>query len=458
MAYNGGELDSDLLSSSPFDEHHLSPRSNFLTSPRNQVSESSEKSDNSLSDVEESVPREVELSEQYGRTPPSSRSFTKPSRERTRRKKDKANSDLRKSPSLNLQKRRQSASATSSERAYNRYLKEEESSVLVNGCEETPFKQRHRSMTESSLSRKPSQRKFHCLRYKEPSSNVVNNVNFKEGKAAVCPLERVKFYDTMNMLINLGQGGNADGKESIVEETENYEIEELREALWLELQAWRSSTTMLDQDEWLMSERRKINKILDDVTFFHVDKTVQVNFDVLFSDSETESEDEEGCCLLHPSYAFPVDSPSSDTTSINDLAYFDETKLSTSSDISGTISSDEDTYKLSDFAQTIKKAVELVTSTLNKLYSVEQLYPSRGALRKDFKKYHSKEFQASCDTLVLWINQIKGLYHKLHVMSQLVHVDFDDEKVWGDWIELGIGESFNFCTIYCIKVHNVHQN
>jgi hypothetical protein len=441
MASNGGEINTE-LSSSPLDEHNFPPVFNCSVSPRNQTSESSEKSDNSLSDVEENVPREVELSEQYGRTPPSSRSFTKPSKERTRsvrRKKDRTNSELRKSPST-IQRRRQSASATSTnERAFNRSLKEEESSVLVNGCEETPYKPRNRSLTESSLSRKPSQRKFQCIRYREPSLNVVNNVHFKEEKPAVCPLERVKFYETMNMLINLGQGGNTDGKESIAEETENYEIEELREALWLEIQAWRNTTTMLDQDEWLMNERKKINTVLDDVIYFHVDKTMQVNFDVLSSDSETESEDDEGCCLLHPSYSFPVDNQSEDND-IDDLSYFDESTLSTSSDISGTISVDEDTYKLSGFAQTMKTAVKLVTSTLHKLYSVEQLYPSRGALSKDFDKYRSEEFQVSCDTLILWLNQVKGLYHKLYIMSQLVHVDLEDEKVWEDWIELGIGE------------------
>jgi hypothetical protein len=442
MASSGGEVNADLLSSSPHDENNFSPVFNHLTSPRNQTSESSEKSDNSLSDVEENVPREFELSEQYGRTPPSSRTFTKPSKERTRstrRKKDKPGSEFRSSPSTSW-RRRQSASATSSERAFNRSMKEEESSViLVNGGEETPFKPRNRSLTESSLSRKPSQRKFQSIRYRESTLNVVNSVHFKENKAAVCPLERVKFYETMNMLVNLG--GNTEGKENSVEETENYEIEELREALWLELQAWRNSTTMLNQDEWLMNERKKINTILDNVIYFNVDKTQQVNFDVLSSDSETDSQDDddEGCCVLHPICSLVERSPSVDSKT-NDLAYYTESKLSTSSDLSGTISTDEDTYKLSDFAQTIKTAVKQVSSTLDKLYSVEQLYPSHGALSKDFEKYTSEEFQASCDTLVLWLNQIKGLYHKLHVMSWLVHVDFDDEKVWKDWIDLGISE------------------
>ncbi len=441
MASNEGEVNTDLLSSSPFEEHNFPSVFNHLTSPRNRTSESSEKSDNSLSDVEENVPREFELSEQYGRTPPSSRSFTKPGKERTRstrRKKEKSGPEFRAS-ALISEKRRKSASATSSERAYNRSVKEEESSVSVNGYEETPFKPRNRSLTESSLSRKPSQRKFQCIRYRESSFNAVNSLHFKEAKTAVCPLERVKFYETMNMLINLGQGGNADGKENIVEETENYEIEELREALWLELQAWRNSTTMLNQDEWLMNERRKINAILDDVIYFHVDKTLRADFNIQFSDSESESEDEEGCCLLHPIYSFDVGSPGVDSEA-SDLAYYNESTLSTSSDLSVTISTDEETYKLSDFAQTIKTAVKIVSSTLDKLYSVEQLYPSRGALKKDFAKYNSEEFQTSCDTLVLWLNQIKGLYHKLHVMSQFVHVDFEDEKVWKDWIDLGIGE------------------
>ena len=441
---------SELLSTSPIEELSSSPVFNHLTSPRNMTSESSEKSDNSLSDVEEDVPREVELSEQYGRTPPSSRTFSKPCKERnksTRRKKDKSGSDFKTSPSFASWIRRQSASATSSERAFNRDAKEEISSGhFVNGFDENPpLKRRNRSFTESSLTRKPSQRMFKSIRYRESTCNASNSVHLKEDKSAVCPLERVAFYDTMNMLINLGQGGNSEGKDKTEEETENYEVEELREALWLELQAWRNSTTMLDQDEWLMNERRKINNILDDVIYFHVDKTQKVNFEVQFSDTESESEDEddgdyEGCCILHPISL--LDQRPSISSESNDLAYFNEQKLSASSDVSDTtISTDDDTYKISEFAQNIKSAVLVVSSTLNKLYAVEQLYPSRGALRKDFDKYNSEEFKNSCDTLLLWLNQIKGLYHKLHVMSRLVHVDFDDEKVWKDWIELGLGES-----------------
>ena len=439
MASDGSEVNSDFLPSSPVDEHNFPTVFNHLTSPRNHASESSEKSDNSLSDNDENIPREYELSEQYGRTPPRSRGFTKPSKERTKNSRRKKEKSASASPSFNSWRRRQSASATSSQRAFNRSIKEEETTViLINGYEDAGFKPRNRSLTESSLSRKPSQRKYQCIRYRESSLNAVNSVNFKEDETAVCPLERVRFYDTMNVLINLGQGGNSEGKEN-VEEMENYEVEELREALWLELQAWHNSTTMLDQDEWLMNERKKINSILDDIIYFHLDKTKQVNFDVQFSDTESEfeSEDEEGCCYLHP-YCSLVEHPNENIT--NDLTYYEDPKLSTSSDVSTTtISTDEETYKLSDFAQNIKKAVKKVSSVLNKLYSVEQLYPSCGALSKDFEKYNSEEFKTSYDTLVLWLNQVKGLYHKLHVMARLVHVDFEDEKVWGDWIHLGVG-------------------
>lgn len=430
---------NDLPPFSPIEEPIFSSAFKNLPSP------DSEKSDNGLSDFEEDLPREVQLSELYGRTPPSSRTATKPSKGRSRSTRRKRGSDSKTSPGFASWQRRQSASAMSTERAYYRVLKEEESSVvLVNGQEEVLYRRRNRSLTESSVTRKTCQRKFQCLRYKESGFNAENNLIFKEEPSAVCPLERVKFYETLNMLVNLGQGGSTEGKEKIEEETGNYEVEELQEALWLELQAWRNSTTMLDQDEWLMNERKKINTILDNVIYFHVDKTLRVDFEVQFSDLDTDSDvddDEDGfCCLLHPCYDMSQHSPSLDSET-NDLAYFDDTNLSTSPDCSATtISTDEDTYKLSDFAQTIKKAIRSVTFALNKLYYAEHLYPSRGALRKDFQKYSSDDFQTSYDTLLLWLNQIKGLYHKLHVMSQLVHVDFDDEKVWKDWIDLGIGK------------------
>lgn len=442
MAFNVTDEGRDFASHSPVEERNLLT---VLTSPRSQLSDCSEKSDNSLSDVDENVPREVELSEQYGRTPPSSRNFTKPSKERTKTaKKKKSVTECR--AACNLGRRR--PSAASSERAFNRSWKAEESTViLVNGCEELAQKPRNRSFTEGSFTRQPSQRKFQCLRYREASTTAVHSVNFKENTVAVCPLKRVKFYETLNVLINLGQGANPEGKETIIEETANYEIEELKEALWLELQAWRNSTTMLEQDECLMNERKKINRVLDDLIYFHVDKTQRVNFDYMFSETDSETEDEdESCCLLHPINSFDVRSSSVDSD-LCELAYYDEQNCSTSSDMSETtISIDgDDTYKLSEFAQTIKTAVKQVTSMLDKLYTAEQLYPSRGALSKDFVKYNSEEVQNNYDTLILWLNQIKGLYHKLHVISWLVHVDFEDEKVWNDWIDLGIGKlTFNF--------------
>ena len=434
MAADGHEYKIQLLASSPEEDYNPLSVINDKGWQRNFTYESSEKSDNSLSDVEENnpIPREYEL---YGRTPPSSRGFSKPLKEKFRggkRKKDKQCCFTK--GDMTFWKRRQSASAVSSERAFSRSVKEEESTGLfVNGHEEIgEGRPRLRSLTESSLSRRPSRRKFMSIKCKELVGSV--GTTNKETKTVVC--KRVKFYETLSVLVNLGQGANSEAKDKQVDEEEKYEVEELREAIWLELQAWHNNTTMLERDEYLMNARTKINGILDDVIHFRVDRSnSEVDLDHESTDSQSDLED--GCCLLHGAFwnQESGDETQDDSSSVGGFRI-----QSSSSEKSEDSVNQDDSPELSEFAQSMKKAIIQVTSVLNKLYSVEQLYPSRGALSKEIDKYNSKEFQESLDTMILWLNVVKGLYHKLHIMSKLVHVDLNDEKMWKDWIELGLGE------------------
>ena len=432
-----------LLASSPEEDFNPLVATNGIPSPRIAASESSEKSDNSLSDMEEKNPVLMEY-ELYGKTPPSSRTTSKLSRENNR-------STKRRSLAAKIcQNRRQSANAVYNARACGRSMKNEESSgFLLNEPEDIlDGRQRLRSSTESSITRKPSQRiKYSCLKYKElNSSSNLSCSKDMNSHSTVC-LKRLQFYDTLNLLINLGQGTNSEAKEKMEDENENYEVEELQEALWLELQAWHNNTTMLEQDEYLMGARTDINSILDDVINFKVEisKSTFDDDDKVLSDSESEAGSEEGFCVFH--YTLPsedsVDEPQGDVIlkeSVSSTTDLEMQSRSNSVDSCDVTSPEKDPPSLSEFAQSVKTAVTQVSSVVNKLYSMEQLYPSRGALRKDFEKYKSKEFNRSLDTMTLWLNMIQGLYHKLHVMSKLVHVDMNDEEMWKDWIELGLGK------------------
>ena len=409
------------------------------------VSPRAEKSD-SLSDVEEShrVPREFDL---YGTTPPSSRSSAKPSREKSRsqkrRKSGKEKASVNKSEfSYWVMKRRTSESFTTTERAQSRAMKLETSSPLFVNTSEDHFeiisgaerRQRSWSSTDSSqLSGKPLQRKYKTIRYREPVSGE-STICLRGLYTSECPQKRVQFYDTLNVLMNLGQGANSEAKEKLEEEEEKFKVEEPKEALWLELQAWHNSTTMLDQDEYLMNVRTGIIGVLDSIIHFKVDYSC--DYDDTSSDSESESDYEEECCLLH------VDDSADDS---QDASFTDEwlpIQFDTNDDQSTEPSNSENTKspRLSLFARNVRQAIMQVTSILDKLDEAEQLYPSRGALSQEIEMYKSGKFNKSVDTLILWLNVIKGMYHKLHVMSKLVYVDLHDEKVWGDWIELGLGK------------------
>ena len=87
----------------------------------------------------------------------------------------------------------------------------------------------------------------------------------------------------------------------------------------------------------------------------------------------------------------------------------------------------------------LKAAIEQVTELFDKVERVENLYPTRQSLGEQNHKYTSKEFSRNFETMCLWLNVTRELYHKLHLIAKFVGVNAADTQMWQDWLDFGLG-------------------
>lgn len=87
----------------------------------------------------------------------------------------------------------------------------------------------------------------------------------------------------------------------------------------------------------------------------------------------------------------------------------------------------------------LKAAIEQVTDLFDKIEMVENLYPTRHSLGQQHPKYTSNEFTRNFETMCLWLNVTRELYHKLHLIAKFVGVNVAETGVWQDWQDVGLG-------------------
>lgn len=87
----------------------------------------------------------------------------------------------------------------------------------------------------------------------------------------------------------------------------------------------------------------------------------------------------------------------------------------------------------------LKAAIDQVTELFDKVERVENLYPTRQSLGEQNPKYTSKEFTRNFETMCLWLNVTRELYHKLHLIAKFVGVNAAEVEIWHDWLDVGLG-------------------
>lgn len=283
------------------------------------------------------------------------------------------------------------------------------------------------------------------------------------------------------------------------EENKKYQVE-LSQALWLELQAWHANRTMEEQDLHLIRARANVEEVLDEVINFKVKKQVHVNAqkadqnsqdgngnhilrelnsssgykEVNCTDNDSGTSAKLSCLSTSPMHN------SSESNQIEHSLHSQETEDSTtetneqfSSETDGFVNGpstnmtdyralkgrlsldlhqrnqklhpDEAGFKQgretlpeSTCCQ-LKAAIEQVTELFDKVEMVEHLYPTRQFLGQQHPKYTSKEFTRNFETMCLWLNVTRELYHKLHLIAKFVGVNVAETDIWQDWQDVGLG-------------------
>ena len=299
------------------------------------------------------------------------------------------------------------------------------------------------------------------------------------------------------------------------EENKKWQVA-LSQALWLELQAWHANRTMAEQDQYLVQARANVEEVLDEVINFKVKKQ---DGDSQTLNEETEknncenNQDAKGdsgvldtdgtVCSTNDDLPTSTQSSHSVDPSVHNSYTADQENffqtLETSdtehcvnenSELSSTetdsfkndldrdapdykalrsrLSLDfnhrnqkqcpsearEDCFSDKTYCQ-LKAAIDQVTELFDKLEMIEHLYPTRKNLGEQNEKYTSKDFTRNFETLCLWLNVTRELYHKLHSIAKFVGVNPDDTKVWQDWLDVGLGRlGMYICMVakFCAQV------
>ncbi|KAF7987395.1 hypothetical protein HCN44_003157 [Aphidius gifuensis] len=232
----------------------------------------------------------------------------------------------------------------------------------------------------------------------------INSLNDDQSKI-ISPNDRELFHLTFSQLINLG---NKDKDKGYQRDEEKIRWQnEIKDLIWLELQAYHSDRNLIEQDEYLCRQRETIGSLLNEIMEYKYD---------------------------------PSSSCTSDNSVSNDSGYNDESKSSCTGCLSMYC------YHCGKSQITALKQVE---SLLLRLEEAESLYPNSQAFSLDYELYKSKKFCDKIKAICLWYNITKYHRFKLHILGRLftkreqnsLDINNNDEKYLKSFIPLTPDES-----------------
>ena len=216
-----------------------------------------------------------------------------------------------------------------------------------------------------------------------------------------CPKDRAEFYRIFSQLINMGSEKKKDKELQRQLSSEQLVWQnKVNDLIWLELQAWYRDVSPEEQDRYLIATREGAKNILNEVMDFHVD---------LNSDKNNTNSDK-----------LEAGSP--------------EFGRHPSIDIGRVYSS----HQISDLTEIFKRhreAMHQVSSILEKIETVEKLYPTLKGMGHDHPVCATEAYQMRISTLHLWLNLSKDLGHKLQLMAKVLYIDQIPDAEW-PWLEI----------------------
>uniref|UniRef100_A0A1A8MDP8 Mitogen-activated protein kinase kinase kinase 4 n=2 Tax=Nothobranchius pienaari TaxID=704102 RepID=A0A1A8MDP8_9TELE len=228
-----------------------------------------------------------------------------------------------------------------------------------------------------------------------------------------CPADRLKFFETLRLLLKLtSMSSKRKEKEQRGLENMGYNGHN-NEVIWLELQAWHARRSTPDQDLFLFTARQAIPDIINEVLQF------KVNYDNLKGAQGSEAQTIKEDCQSVPDILSGEEREGfvAETNHCGGDSWGFSACPSSALNAAEPLGSGVD---CKEHLQRQRLAFEQVKRVMELLESVEALYPSLTALRRDYEKYAARDFQGRVQALCLWLNITQDLNQKLRVMATVL--------------------------------------
>ena len=296
-------------------------------------------------------------------------------------------------------KRKDSSKAFKTSRGYERDFKKNSSGDLAMDISPADLVRVISSIKVDSPNRYYSLNSKQVPGVSDDTSSIEPSVQRRQISSHVteCPKDRAEFYRIFSQLINMGSEKKKD-KEMLQRQLSSEQLlwqNKVNDLIWLELQAWYRDVSPEEQDRYLIATREGAKNILNEVMDFHVD----------------------------------LNSVKNNTDSDNFEAGSAEFGRHQSIDIGRVYSS----HQISDLSEIFKRhreAMHQVSGILEKLETVEKLYPTLKAMGHDHPVCATDAYQMRISTLHLWLNLSKDLGHKLQLMAKVLYIDQIPDAAW----------------------------
>ncbi|XP_033609208.1 mitogen-activated protein kinase kinase kinase 4 isoform X3 [Cryptotermes secundus] len=262
--------------------------------------------------------------------------------------------------------------------------------------------------------------RFLSLTSKLVACNVLKSKDLKE-KPVDCPDSRVDFYNVFSKLIRMGSSDKQNDKNPRrhLSREEHLWQNELKDLIWLELQAWHADRTPTEQDDYLCKARQHVADLLNDIMVYRFEpKVIPAPVSTLEGDSVQ---------LPAP----PVSTQSSDSGVSGDGR---EDCCEPCSILNNKNNKCMCAGCLSMYCHSCvdiqNQALKDVEKLLQRLEAAEALYPSSKAFASQHPLYKCSQFVGRVKAMCLWYNMTKHHRLKMLIIGKLMYLHQPKNYNW----------------------------
>ncbi|KAH8359405.1 hypothetical protein KR093_006522, partial [Drosophila rubida] len=238
-----------------------------------------------------------------------------------------------------------------------------------------------------------------------PQLPQLPQLRMADGKQTPGLAKRKDFHETFANLIKLGSVDRQDARLSQEEHTWQTELKDL---IWLELQAWQADRTVEQQDKYLFEARHGVSDLLSQIISYKFQPRYRREPSLLSLDSGIHSDaNSNASCKLNASLP-------SHLLNNSFLSFFVAAPLP-SKLCQGCMS-----LYCKDCMEQQELALREVEDLLTRLEAAEALYPSSQAMGALHPIYKSQSFVGRIKSMCLWYNITKQNKLKLSILGRIL--------------------------------------